>query len=126
LAKIEASVKFCAKIDPLLPEGWHSKYESNLGQLEFFKREKANAVEFRVVCDLVEKATGCKLHRGIGNSGYLWGWDWSCFDDNRHLDIRVELGMPEGCKITYKRKWTKEAVVDEACLGIRKPAEMKS
>lgn len=125
LVKIEAAEKFCAKIDPLLPKGWHSAYGADSGQLEFCKREKANAIEFRVVCDLVEKVTGCKLSRGIGNSGYLYGWAWHWFTDHKNMDIRVELGRPEGCKITYKRKWTKELVVDEACLGIRKAPEVK-
>jgi len=80
------------------------------------------SVEFRVACDLVERALGIKLHRGIGESvgTYLYAHEWIYPEGTGvTLNVRVELNRPEGCKITYKRKWTKEPIVDEACLGIR-------
>ena len=125
LAKIAEAERICEKIDSLLPKGWYSEFIAGIGQLEFGKIEKANAIEFRAVCGLVEKAIGCKLNRGIGECGntYLYGWTWHWFNNNRKsLDIRVELNKPEGCKIEYKRTWEKKLVVDDACLGIRKGA----
>ena len=126
LVIIDEAEKVCKKIEPLLPKEWYSIYHSKYQQLEFTRLGKADAIEFRVVCDLVEKALDVKLYRGIAESmdKYLYAWDWYYPEGkNVCLDVRVELNKPEGCKITYKRKWSKEPVVDEACLGIRKEKE---
>jgi len=123
LTKIAEAERICEKVDSLLPKGWHSEFSAKSGQLEFNKKEKAHAIEFRVVCGLVEKAIGGGLHRGVGSLGstYLYGWAWHWFGDGRvSLDVRVELSKPEGCKIKYKRTWEKKPVVDDACLGIQK------
>jgi|GEM_PF-3765429 len=128
LVKIVEAERICEKVDPLLPKGWHSEFSAKSGQLEFNKKEKAHAIEFRVVCGLVEKAIGGGLHRGVGNLGntYLYGWAWHWFGDGRvALDVRVELNKPEGCKVTYETVSEKKPVVDEACLGIRKEASQQ-
>lgn len=127
LAIIDEAEKICKKVDPLLPKDWHSVFYAKHQQIEFTRLGEADAMEFRVVCDLVEKVIGKKLYRGVsGTFGpYLYGWEWIHLKGGGCLDVRVELNKPEGCKITLKRKWRKEPVVDEACLGIRKEKEAR-
>jgi len=129
LIRIDEAKKVCKKIEPLLPEGWYSIFDSELHYLEFTRLGKANAIEFRVVCNHVEKALGMKLYRGVsGNTKpHLYAWEWYYpKGKDLYLTIRVELNKPEGCKITYKRKWSKEPVVDKACLGIRETKEART
>lgn len=125
LAIVDEAEKICKAVDPRLPKDWYSVFHVNQRQVEFTRLGEADALEFRVVCDLVEAIVGTKLHRGIGAlyDTYLYGWQWLHPEGGGTLDIRVELNKPDGCKITYKRKWSKEPVVDEACLGIRKVPE---
>jgi len=121
LATIDEAEKVCKKIEPLLSPGWYSIFYVSRGQLEFTREGKADAIEFRVACDLVERALGIKLFRGIGQSigPYLYAHEWIYPKATGvSLNVRVELNRPEGCKITYKRKWTKMPIVDEVCLGI--------
>lgn len=129
LVKIEEAEKICKKAEPLLPKDWYSAFHTNSGQLEFTRPGEADAVEFRVMCDHVEKIVGLKLHRGVGKSfsTYLYAWNWYYPEGkNIHLEIRVELNRPMGCKVTYKRKWDKHPVVDNECLGIRKEKEARA
>jgi len=129
LEKIKFADKVCKKIEPHLPKGWKT-YEGLLvrwGQIEFSKNEKANALEFRVVCDMVEKVldkTLMRWIRGDKNRQTLVGCVsiWS-EEKNVHIDVHVELGNPEGCKIILKRTWETNPIVDDACLGIRKVSE---
>ena len=132
LERINLADKVCKKVEPHLPEGWKTTEELlvSWGQINFFKTEKANALEFRVVCNMVEKVLGKASMRWIrGNKdnqtlvGYTHIWSE---DRGVSIDVHVELGNPDGCKVTLKRRWETRAVVDDACLGIRqKEVEVK-
>jgi len=131
LKKIELAAKVCKKVEPHLPKGWET-YEGLLvgwGQINFCKHEKTNALEFRVVCDMVEKVLGKTLMRwirGDKSRQNLVGYTGIRSEDGETLiDVHVELGNPEGCKVTFKRTWETKAVVDDACLGIRQAEEGK-
>ena len=132
LKKIELADKVCKKVEPHLPKGWktHEGFLVKWGQIMFYKNEKANALEFRVVCDMVEKVLGKTLMRwvrGNKNSQSLIGYTGIRSEDGEvSIDVHVELGNPEGCKVAFKRTWETRAVVDEACLGIRKAKEAKN
>jgi len=129
LKRINLADKVCEKIEPHLPKGWktHEDLLVKWGQINFHKNEKANALEFRVVCDMVEKVLGKTLMRWIrgdkdrqtlvGYTGVRSG------DKEVYIDVHVELGNPEGCKVTLKRTWETKPIVDDACLGIRKISE---
>ena len=131
LKRIKLADKVCKKIEPHLPKGW--KTDEGLlvqwGQINFYKHEKANALEFRVVCDMVEKVLGktsMRWIRGNKNNQTLVSLvSIRPEDGNVFLDVHVELGNPEGCEVTFKRKWETKAVVDDACLGIRKAKEAR-
>ena len=130
LKRIKLADKICKKVEPHLPKGW-KVYEGLLvtwGQINFCKNKKANALEFRVVCDLVEKVLSKTLMRWIRGDkdnqalvGYAHIWSE---DREASIDVQVELGNPEGCKMMFKRTWETKAVVDDACLGIRKEARV--
>ena len=125
LRGIELADKVCKKVEPHLPKGWKACGDLLVrwGQINFRKHEKANALEFRVVCDIVEKVldkTLMRWGRGGKDRQTLVGCAtvWS-EDRESHVEVHVELGNPEGCEITFKRTWETNVVVDEACLGIR-------
>lgn len=129
LRKIEVAEKVCKKVESLLPEEWSSGYDVTYGTLSFKRSSEGHASQFRVVCGLVEKASGINLSRHAGGnkhyqylygSGYLFWGKGHCYC----LRISVELGKPKGCKIELKRSWTVTPEVDDACLGIRKPKEV--
>lgn len=131
LERIKLADKVCKKIEPHLPKGWKT-YEGLLvkwGQINFCKNEKADALEFRVVCDLVEKVLNKTLMRwvrGDKSRQNLIGYTSIRSEDrNVSIDVHVELGNPEGCEVTFKRTWETKAVVDDACLGIRQITEVK-
>ena len=130
IKRIKLADKVCKKVEPHLPKGW--KTDEGLlvqwGQIQFCKNEKADALEFRVVCNTVENVLGKTLMRWIRGDkdiqtliGYV-----SIHSEDRgvYIDVHVELGNPEGCEVTFKRTWETKAVVDEACLGIRKAKEI--
>ena len=129
LERIKLADKVCKKVEPHLPKGWKVDEGMlvNWGQINFCKNEKANALEFSVVCDIVEKILGKTLMRwvrGDKDRQNLIGYTSIRSEDRAvYLDVHVELGNPEGCEVTFKRKWETKAVVDDACLGIRKVSE---
>ncbi|GAH47612.1 unnamed protein product [marine sediment metagenome] len=131
LQRIKLADKICKKIEPHLPKGWktHEGLLVNWGQIIFGKEEKANALEFRVVCDMVEKALGKTLMRwvrGDKSRQNLIGYTLIRSEDGEvSIDVHVELGNPEGCEVTFKRTWETKAVVDDACLGIRQVEGVK-
>ena len=131
LQKIELADEVCKKVESHLPKGWktHEGLLVKWGQINFCKNEKANALEFRVVCDMVEKVLGKTLMRWVRGDkdrqtliGYV---GIRSEDGNVSIDVHVELGSPEGCEVTFKRKWETKAIVDDACLGIRKAKEVE-
>ena len=130
LERIKLADKACKKIEPHLPKGWKAN-EGLLvrwGQINFCKTEKADALEFRVVCDMVEKVLGKTLMRwvrGDKDRQTLIGYAPILSKDrSTSIDVHVELGNPEGCEVTFKRTWETKAIVDDACLGIRKATEI--
>ena len=131
LQKIKLADKVCKKVEPQLPKGWktHEGLLVRWGQIVFCKHKKANALEFRVVCDMVEKVLGKTLMRwvrGDKDRQTLVGYAGIRSEDgNVSIDVHVELGNPEGCNVTLKRTWETRVVVDEACLGIRKAKEAR-
>ena len=122
LANIEAAQKICDKVDSLLPEGWQSKFWGG-DYLEFcpLYPHKASAAEFRMVCDLVEKATGKKLGRSAtGNKTYpkLSASGYYNFGlDGARFSLWVQSEADDTCKITFKRTWETKVIADENCLG---------
>lgn len=130
LQQIEAAYKICEKVDPFLPIGWASSYDLRYTTLSFDGEAGGSAAEFRVVCGHIERATGEKLNRGVGGGKryqYLYAAGWIWLDGmNNSIQIRVELNRPHGCKVTFKRSWSVTPMVDEACLGIHKPKEVKN
>lgn len=129
LKRIKLADKICKKIEPHLPKGWktHEGLLVRWGQVEFYKNEKADALEFRVVCNMVEKILGKSLRRFVRGDesrqtlvGYVSIWSK---DRDVTIDVHVELGNPEGCEVTFKRTWENKPTVDDACLGIREMRE---
>jgi len=129
LERIKLADKVCKKVEPHLPEGWKTDEGMlvNWGQINFCKHKKANALEFRVVCNMVEKILNKTLMRWVrGNKDrqILVGFVGIHSEDRSvYVDVHVELGNPEGCEVTLKRTWETKAIVDDACLGIRKVSE---
>jgi len=124
IREIEAADKISKKVDPLLPKGWVSKMEARYGNLVFTKGEKADVAEFRVVCGLVEKATGKTVTRsGAGGKHYI-ELEGNCFfdvstkdDGVNFLTVRIKMNPDDSCKFTLKRHWYTEAHPSEGCLG---------
>ena len=124
IEKINLAEKLCKIVDPLLPSGWKSEFQSYFQEVEFSKDESSDAIEFRVVCDTLEKITGYELSRRIGGdkeNQHLFAYGH--YDNpNGHswITVNINLNKPEGCKITFKRTWETKPIVDEKCLGIHK------
>lgn len=129
IKRIELADKVCKIVESHLPKGWDT-YTGLLikwGQIEFCKNERANALEFRVVCNMVEKVLGktlARFVRGDKDRQTLVGYvSVRSEDKETSIDVHVELGNPEGCEVTFKRTWETKPIVDEACLGLRKVSE---
>lgn len=129
--KINAGFKLYQKVKPVLPKSWGCSFSIIWNELQFSRAHdgtKANALEFRVVCDLIEKATGKPMQRsahGNKESGHsLYGSSWVKID-REMVNVSVSLTRPEGCKVEYVEVTETRAVVDDECLGIRKE-EVKS
>lgn len=128
LKQIEVASKICDKVDPLLPKDWKSDYDIRCRCLSFERPKEGHASEFRMVCGLVDKAMGIKLHRDVGGSKhyhYLYAHSVKWLEKMLEcIHVRVELGRPQGCEVTFKRSWSAIPIVDEKCLGIPKPLEV--
>lgn len=123
---IEASQKICDKVDFLLPKNWESYCSGEWLDFKPVYPHKASSAEFRMVCDIVEKATGKKLQRyaqGTKESHKLVGSIFGRHEEGLWFSLSVESRADDTCKITFKRTWKTEAIADPKCLGIREEAK---
>ena len=129
--EIEAAEKICKKIDPLLPPTWKSNFIIGMwrGLLfcchaeSFLEPEKNRpSIDFRYVCDLVEKATSTKVNR----KPWIEGDKFFCLRgitnmkiDYRHiLHIEIRQINPSQCSLEYEDKTIRQAKLTDECLGI--------
>jgi len=122
LKQIETAQKVCDKVDSLLPKGWESSYCDEYLEFRNFALITP-AIEFRVVCDIIEKATGEKLNRSASGSKrtpVITAHLYSNFGNSAWFTIWVESRPDDTCKLTFKRSWNLTPVADPTCLGIRK------
>jgi hypothetical protein len=125
------------KVQRLLPPKWRATY-STWGQINIHRKtdegEKVSAVEFREVCQHVDRIIGPdrKLNRSASESG-----DGVSLKAYAYMPDGLSVQVTQGslkCKITYKEEKVpaqpattkKVAVVSEHCLGLRKPKEKQA
>jgi len=131
LKEIEFCKEIADKILPSLPDGWDCKIDDVIFSLDVkggqSRNEKStDAGEFKLVCKLVENAIGKKLERSAKanqneNSLFYLKADKYISKNDVHIGVNVTLYYPgnmPNCKIEWKRKWRKEAVISDECLGI--------
>lgn len=111
-------------LKPLLPKGWYLEYQSHgtmyVSKPEAKEDEKNSPIEFRTVCQHVERITGLKMNREVRDWGSLTLHAGVWVKDGAY-SIYVDLGSPN-CKVTYEEReiaahTEKRAVVPDACLG---------
>jgi len=117
LVSIGLANKVAKKLSPHLPGGWRCEIDWP-GRLEISKWTRANAIEFRVVCDLVEKIINKKLSREAAGENYLKGSILLNPNIHRWLSITVYMGQVEGCKIIKKEEVRTYYEADPNCLGV--------
>jgi len=130
LKEIELCKEIADKITPSLPDGWDCRIDETIFNLYITKGlhslASADAGEFKLVCKLVESATGVKLKKRAEavyseNRLYSLGADKYVTRNGVCTGVNVTLYHPENmpdCKIEWKRRWTKEAIISDECLGI--------
>jgi len=134
LKEIEFCKEIADKIEPSLPDGWDCRIDETIFNLYITKGWRSvagtDAGEFKLVCKLVENVTGEKLNK---NAQVNNGEDSVfCLHAEKYIEknevcigVNVSLYHPENmpdCKIEWKRKWRKEAVISDECLGISQGA----
>lgn len=119
LVTIGMAKKIADKVTPLLPQGWECKLDNIGFWLEFEKwGSPVDAMEFRVVCDLIERAIGQKLQRKAMGERSLRAEISLMPNPHRYLYIQVYLGNTKGCKIIKKKEMRITYVADPKCLGL--------
>lgn len=131
-AEIHLAHQIASKLEPMLPRGWetsfiigmwrglcvsfHSPYDENM------KKIKSSALDFKLVCSLVEKAAGVKVHKSpwmIDDTLFALKGSAEVFVDKDHkLTISIRHHSPSDCKLEYETKEVRIAKVDDACLGL--------
>jgi len=127
LKEIELCKEIAEKIEPSLPDGWKCEIDDVVWNLEITKYG-ADSGEFKLVCKLVEGAIGEKLKRSArvlrgGTKPHILRAEKYLHQikEDIYVGVEVKLYNPENmpdCKIEWKRRWIKEAVVSDECLGI--------
>ena len=126
---IEVTEKFYNKLKPMIPKGW--EFEVRPDAQSFYLNlsrkapdgEKNPINEFKLLCKIVGQATGW-----VPQKGYRINEKTNQFDlieaytsfriEDIWFFINVKIFNPNhSCDVTWKRKWSKVAVVDDACLG---------
>ena len=124
---IEATEELIVRIRPALPKGWEACHRYYGDMLITKSGEgKTPAQEFKLVCKIVESAIGGKgtdLEKNAQvTDGEITALTATCFSKGEvWVGIEIQLISPdhiENCEITYKRKWTKVAIVSDKCLGL--------
>ena len=130
LRHIATCKNLAKKVEPLLPKGWKFSVDTtfHIIRIEKFDLEEkgTDSHEFKLVCKLLEKALGEKLENRHGTATkkeIVTSLQASgCYRmDRRYVSVYICLMNPENmpdCEITWKRKWTKEAILSDACLGL--------
>jgi hypothetical protein len=126
LKKAKEAYELLDKLQRLLPKHWATWYDAsgNL-YLERDRRDgedKIPALEFRTVCDHIERITGKEMSR------YYDTWSktpilratcrlehWTC--------VQIRQGNPD-CQVTYKDEYVeahteRRAIVPPECLGLK-------
>jgi len=134
LKEIELCKEIADKIIPSLPDGWDCRIDETIFSLYITKGWRSetgtDAGEFKLVCKLVENATGEKLNKSArvkdgGNNLFCLLAEKYIEKNEICIGVNVNLYHPENmpdCKIEWKRRWRKEAVISDECLGISQGA----
>ena len=127
LVKLNCAEIIANKIDDLLPPDWESCYVQDWDGLLFrnssMNENERPSMDFKLVCKLVEKATGKEVKKEPWVEGDLFfclhGTTTVKIND---LDLKIDIRMfdPANCKLEYEEKAVRIAKVDDACLGLGK------
>ena len=130
LKEIELCKEIADRVTPSLPDGWECRIDDVIFNLDITKgwydQAGADAGEFKLVCKLVENATGEKFKKSAEanygkNKLYFLKADKYVTRNGICTGVNVILYHPDNmpdCKIEWKRRWRKEAVISDECLGI--------
>lgn len=131
------------KISPLLPKGWEGYIDGTCFNLHITngsiwqipKKGRAGGFqEFKLVCKLVESAIGKKIRDRSGevdDDKKVDRLKASIYHRKRGLVIGIDIvhrnpeQLPD-CEITFKRRWTKEAILSSECLGMKPESDLLS
>jgi len=121
--EIEVAFEISKKVEPLLPPKWESNFIiGGWRGLLFICHKEAPAMELKLVCSLVEKATGIKPKRGsyIYEESLFWlsGSVKYPIGEGHYLTIYIRHCEPKDCKLEIEEKLVKMAKVSDDCLGI--------
>lgn len=118
LGRLDWYEKFIEKINPVLPHGWILNV-TNTPWLTITRYNNiVPAIEFRTVCDFVEKITRHKVQREAFHKDTLVG-KLSFFQGTSWVTVRILAGSVD-CEIKEEEVTEKQYVASPECLGIRK------
>ena len=132
---IHAAVAFLEPIEKMLPEGWRvtfnvrEVYPIRVIRGDWTSDNKMPIDEFKLVCKLFEMATGSSLTREVDASHEN--------DEIKNIEARgvyflkdIDLAHKiimhnpdQKCEITWKTHVYREAIIDDACLGLAGKAQ---
>ena len=134
-AKLE-KLKLCnglaKKIKSALPDGWEFDFGSYAHDLDICKGSysspdtKTDIGEFKLVCKIVEKILNKKLEKtaNVGDDdevNIIWGEQYYQSKQGTYIRICVTIRYPGNmpdCKIEWREKVIREAVISDECLGL--------
>jgi len=127
---INVAVEFLEPIEKMLPEGWrltfntHEIYPIKVIRGDWNSDKKMPIDEFKLVCKLFEMATNNSLTREVDASqenNEIKNIEARGIYFLKGIDLAYEIIMhnpDHKCDITWKTHTYREAIVDDACLGL--------
>jgi hypothetical protein len=134
--EIDLAYIIARKIESMLPKGWTASFVIGMWRGlcvsfhsssydENHKKIQSSALDFKLVCKLVEKATGLEVKKSPWIEGdYFFALKGSVQvpigeeKDDHSLTISIRHHDPSDCKLTYETKTVRVATVDDDCLGL--------
>ena len=119
--KLLAIKTILEKLIPALPEGWGIWFNKE-STVYITKSAKTDALEFRLVCDLVEQITGRRAQKvgdtSDGKRVELRAYFWEC-------SVYVEMENATGCELIPETKTVTAYRVSDNCAGIRAEGQLQ-
>jgi len=127
IEEISLANKIAKKVSPLLPNDWNVDFVIGMWRGLLFScwdhgSKEHSAIEFKLVCKLVEKATGLEMKRKAWTEGEylvaLKGEAYIPINDNHSLLIEVRQMDAKDCELEFEETTVKQVKVSDKCVGL--------